>query len=479
MPKLAPLVFTLGLLVGCASQPQLSAPIALRDVGQLPLETATQQATDMPTAQWPDTHWWTRLGDPQLDQLIDTALKQSPTLDAVDARTRNSHTHAALVNATRQPTLNASAQASGTQLPESLAGKERGGSFNVANIWMLNFTWKPDLWGMQRQQWQAAVGLAKATAIDAQAARLTLASNIAQTYVMLAQAYDARDLSNDDINRSQQLEQLYQKRIDTGIDNKIALHQQQSVTASARQQSAAMEQHIDALRNALAELTGNTPAHAATLSRPRLSTASLASPTVVSSDLLVRRPDLLAARWRVEAAQRQLDASNMAFYPSINLSAIAGLIAGGLGDLFSSKALLLNAGPAISLPIWDGQTRRQQVHAHSADYDLAVATYNQTLLHALRETVDALQALRQLSTRMTHLQQARMTAQQAHTRVEKRYQAGLATRIDVLNAQQPLLHLDTEISALLATQRSTSIQLYQALGGGLPLESFATVEHTP
>ena len=132
------------------------------------------------------------------------------------------------------------------------------------------------------------------------------------------------------------------------------------------------------------------------LARQCCKRALQAVPQVLPSELLGHRPDVVAARWRVEAASRGIDASKASFKPSINLSAIVGLASGGLSDLFSSDALLGLGGPAISLPIFDGGRLRGQLDASDADYDLAVADYNQSLVGALHEVTDALQTARSL-----------------------------------------------------------------------------------
>jgi outer membrane protein TolC len=173
----------------------------------------------------------------------------------------------------------------------------------------------------------------------------------------------------------------------------------------------------------------------------------------------------------VEAAQRGIDASKAAFYPTINLSAMAGLAAGNVGDLFGSDALLLQGGPAISLPIFDGGRLRNQLANSDAGYDLAVASYNQALVGALREVADALHSARSLDGQIASATQARDAAQSAWDIATSRYRAGLGTQLDVLAAQRPLLELDRQLTVLRAQRLAASIDLDRALGGGLALDT--------
>jgi len=190
-------------------------------------------------------------------------------------------------------------------------------------------------------------------------------------------------------------------------------------------------------------------------------------PSLLPSELLGHRPDVVAARWRVEAARHGIKASKAAFYPTINLSAMIGLASGGLSDLFSSNSLLVQGGPAISLPIFDGGGLRNQLAKSDADYDLAVATYNQTLVAALREVADALQAARSLDAQIASTLQARSAAQAALQLATTRYRAGLGTQLDVLAAQRPLLQFDQQLATLRAQRITATIDLDRALGGGL------------
>ena len=204
------------LLAGCASSSGLVAEGTLRDPASLSAGKSLDKAK-MSDAAWPSDRWWTAFGDPQLDALVDEALAASPALDAADARTRKAIAQAGLADAARKPSLGAGAQVLGMQIPASLAGEELGGDFNVAELLTLNLKYNPDFWGVDKAKWQAALGNARAAEVDAQAARLTLAANVARTYVALGQAFDAQDAANAEAARSDALVKLNQQRIKAGL----------------------------------------------------------------------------------------------------------------------------------------------------------------------------------------------------------------------------------------------------------------------
>jgi len=467
---LATALATALLATACASSGDIAPRGAMRDAGSLQ-SSGSLAGTPISNAAWPSERWWTAFGDPQLDALVDEALANAPSIEAADARTRKAIAQAGLADAARKPTVGAGAQVLGAQLPPALVGDEIGGDFKVVNVLTLSFAWNPDVWGVSRSKWQAAVGSARATEVDAQSARLALAANVARSYVGLARAFDALDAANAEAARADGLISLNQQRIKAGLDNTIALNQNRSAAAAARQQAQAAQHDIDSMRNALAALLGAGPDRGLEIARPMLKTPGIALPSVLPSDLLARRADIVAARWRVEAAQHGIDASKAAFYPSINLSALAGLAAGNLGDLFGSDALLLNGGPALSLPIFEGGRLEQQLRSSDADRDLAVANYNETLVGAIRDVANAVQAARALDAQVASTTVARDAAARAHALVLQRQRAGLATQLDVLAAQAPLLRLDQQLAALVAARRIASIDLDQALGGGIAVDS--------
>ncbi len=457
------------LLAGCASTHGLAPEGRMHDADKL---TNARSLGDARTsdATFPRFDWWRAFGDPQLDALIKEGLAGNPSLDAADARARQAIAQAGLADAARKPTLGASAQETVVQIPETLAPAPLGGDLQASTVLMLDLKYAPDIWGGKRAQYEAAVGQARAAQVDAQAARLTLSSNIAHAYIALSQAYAARAVAEQQRQRASQLSDLSRQRVKAGIDNQLSLRQAEAGIAGAKLQAQAAQQQIDSLQNALAALLGKGPDRGLEITPPHLLDAPAPSvPQVLPSELLGHRADVVAARWRVEAARRGIDASEASFKPSVNLNAIVGLASSGLSDLFSSDALLAFGGPAISLPIFDGGGLRANLAKSDAAYDLAVAGYNQTLVDALHGVTDAVQAARSLDRQLASATQARDAAAAALELAQARYKAGLGTQLDVLAAQAPLLDLEQQRAALLARRLEATVELDRALGGGLDL----------
>jgi NodT family efflux transporter outer membrane factor (OMF) lipoprotein len=186
----------------------------------------------------------------------------------------------------------------------------------------------------------------------------------------------------------------------------------------------------------------------------------------VPAELLGRRPDLTAERWRVEAASKDIASAKAEFYPNVNLAAFIGLQGLGGGGLLTAASRMLGAGPAVTLPIFDAGRLRGNLAAKDADYDIAVEQYNQTLADAMREVVDQLASFRSLDEQKRQQAAAVATAQEAYDLALLRYREGLGNYLQVLAAEQALLAQESLDADLRARDLSLAISLFRALGGG-------------
>src|SRR5262249_1541009 len=254
---------------------------------------------------WPDTKWWTQFGDPQLNQLIEEGLAGSPTLRIAEARTRAALAQAQVARSARFPQVDARASTTRERFPQqSLVPPPFGGSWDTLSDLQASLSWEVDFWGKNRAAYQQALGEARASELDTRAARLALSANIAHAYVQLERAYLQLDVAEATLHQREQIYKLTQDRSEAGLDSQLDLRQAQSALPAAREQIAQLHEVIDLTRNQLAALLGKGPDRGLTIQRPAASAlAAAALPSSVPSELLGRRPDILAERWRVEAAQ--------------------------------------------------------------------------------------------------------------------------------------------------------------------------------
>ncbi|CDF86757.1 putative outer membrane protein [Pseudomonas knackmussii B13] len=478
MPALRPLgrayalaMLSAAALTGCVSSAGLAPSGKTLDPAHLQAGRSLD-GTPLSNAAWPRQDWWSSLSDPQLDSLIGEALKGTPDLQIADARARQAAAAANAADAERMPTLNAKASYAGIRAPTSVVPSPIGGHYAAVKYGALSFNYDLDLWGGQRAAWEAALGQANAAEVDRQAASINLSVNVARAYSELGHAFIVRDLAKDELDRSQRLFELSKKRMDAGLDSKVQLQQTQTQVASAREQLAAAEQQIASDRISLAVLLGQGPDRGLELQRPRaLQANALSLPSNLPAELLGRRPDIVAARWRVEAANKDIQSAKTQFYPNINLGAMIGLASMHSSDLLSAPSRFYQIAPAISLPLFDGGRLRANLAGKDADYDLAVAQYNKTLVNALGEVSDDLSQLRSLEQRLVDQREARDIAKSNFELAMRRYGEGVGNYLDALSVQQQLLVAERELANLDAQRIDLSVQLVQALGGGFQADS--------
>ncbi|MCM2360213.1 efflux transporter outer membrane subunit [Pseudomonas sp. SR18] len=461
-------------MAGCANYSGLDTQGQRLDANTLQTGQSLN-GVSLSNAAWPRADWWKSLGDPQLDGLIREALQNSPDMQVASARAHQAEAAAYAANAARMPTLDASAGVTRSRLARDQDPLGQGDAYSTVRNIGASFNYTFDLWGGQRAAWEAALGQARAAQVDQQAARLTLAADVAKAYSDLGQAHIVRDLATDDLKRTQQMLDLSKRRLDSGIDSHYQYQQTESLEASAQSQLIDAEKQLQSAKIALAVLLGKGPDRGNELARPTvLKPAAVAVPSVLPAELLGRRPDLIAARWRVEAASKDIAASKTRFYPNLNLSASAGAES-LLGDaMFGSPSRFFNIAPTISLPIFDGGRLRADLDARDADYDLAVAQYNKTLVQALGDIGNTLSQLRETSRQIQAQQHATDIAQQSYDTVVQRYGSGIGNYLDVLSIEQQLLQAQRQLATLNAGQIALSIQLMQALGGGYSADNVAS-----
>ena len=466
-------------LAGCANYSGLTTEGVSLDAKSLKAGQSLGGVTLSPAA-WPKSDWWKSLGDPQLDGLIREALHDSPDMQIASARAHQASAAAYAADAARMPTLDASGSVSRSRLSRSQDPRGQGDNYSTLRSLTGNFNYTFDLWGGQHDTWEAALGQARAAEIDRQAAQLTLAADVARAYSDLGQAHIVHDLADEDLKRTRQMLELSQKRLSSGIDSQYQYQQTESLEASSEASLIDAEKNLQSAKIALAVLLGKGPDRGNEIARPKVLQASaVALPSVLPAELLGRRPDLVAARWRVEAASKSIDAGKTNFYPNLNLSAVAGTQA-LLGDaMFGSASRFFNIAPTVSLPIFDGGRLRADLDARDADYDLAVAQYNKSLVTALGDVSDTISQLRDIGRQIAAQQHATDIAQDSYDTVVQRYGSGIGNYLDVLSIEQQLLQAQRQLATLNAQQIDLSIQLMQALGGGFQTDNLAAATPIP
>jgi len=457
----------LALIAGCASMDGLAPHSSTRDASALAAQQSLRDA-HVADAAWPARDWWKALNDAQLDALIDEAVRGSPTLNIAAARARKALAAADEVATALSPRIDGSASSTRERFPNNgLTPPPLGGSTRTVNQLQATLSWEIDFWGKNRAAYEAALGAARAAEVDAYAARLALSTSIAQAYVQLQRAYLLHDVAVATLAERQRIYELTRDRNAAGLDSRLELKQAESAVPATREVLVALDERMVLARNQIAALLGAGPDRGLAIERPTgAALASVALPSTLPAELIGRRPDVIAQRWRIEAASSDIAAAKAQFYPNVNLVAFAGLQTLGAANLLAAASGMAGVGPAITLPIFDAGRLRANLAGKDADYDVAVEQYNQTLADAMRDVVDQLASFRSVAAQRAQQQQALATTREAYELALLRYREGLGNYLQVLSAEQPLLDQQSLDADLRARELELSINLVRALGGG-------------
>ncbi|HEY5721739.1 MAG TPA: efflux transporter outer membrane subunit [Allosphingosinicella sp.] len=455
------------LCTACASVPDLGERPVPREAAPL------TEGLDLPEVGadqiWPDARWWEGYGDAQLTQLIEEALAASPTLDEAAARVRRAEAIAQQAGARLKPSVDASAQAGAVRISENIGipAEILPSGWNDAGSLSVGLNYDLDLWGKNRSTLRAAMSDADAARADAEAARLALSTGIASTYAELVRLHAVKDAAVTNLRIRTDSEKLIQARKTAGLENDAALARAESGRSSAAADVSAVDEQIELVRNQIAALTGAGPARGRSVDlpdAPRLRSFGL--PEDLGIEMVGRRPDIVAARLRTEALGSRIKAARADFYPNVRISALIGLGSLGLGNLFGAGSTFGTAGPAISLPIFSGGRLQGAYRGARADFDGAVAVYNQTLVQAVREIADVGARQRGLTARLGQTRAALAASERAYALIQARYRGGLTPYFEVLSAEDALNANRRAVADLEASAFALDVALVRALGGG-------------
>jgi len=453
-------------LTGCADMSGIASHAQMRDAASLGLPATPPPGTLQVDAAVP-ADWWRGFGDAQLNALIDRALAQSPNLKLAEARVARANAFTETARAATGPRLTGSLDVS-RQLysangpyPPPLAGN----TYNSGTA-RLTGSWEIDFFGEHRAALQSALGTANAAQAEAQSARLLLAANVARNYIQLARLQAQLGVAERTLAQRNETLQLVKDRVAAGLDTQLEQRQSEGGLPEARQQIEALREQMALTRNALGALVGEPNLPLALDDQALAAIHSIATPTQLPADLLGRRPDVAAARWRVEASAQNVAVARAQFYPNVNLTAFVGLSSIGLDRFVQAGSKEWGAGPAIRLPIFDSGRLRANLRGQSADLDAAVESYNAALLDAVHDAADQIASAAAIDRQAAEQRQAEAAAESTWAIARQRYQAGLGTYLNVLAAETTVLAQRRQAVDLAARRLDTQVALMRALGGG-------------
>jgi multidrug efflux system outer membrane protein len=458
----AGIALALAAVVGCAGLPQKHAPVEL--TAAAPLDGLEAQAGGF----WPEREWWKRYNDSTLDQLVDLGGANSPTLATAHARYDSARQSVRLAAAESGAHLDASADADRQRLsdnglfPPRLLGFQWYNQFDLGLHASYTFDW----WGKQKYAVEGAIDQAHAAQADRSAAALVLAGSIADAYFGWQADQNRLLLAREKLLAVESQAKVTAARVRADLDSADELNGTDLALAASREQIAMLEGSAMLRVVALAALVGRSIGELPQLSAKPLPVVSAGLPDDVKIDLIARRADIVASRWRVEAAEKSLASARAEFFPDISVNALLGVSSLDIGKLLEYGSRVPQVSGAIHLPIFDQGRLKARYGGAQAAIDSAVSSYQDTVVNAARDVAT------QATTRAQIESQRVQRAQQVAAALRMKNTAAARVRQDLADARVELTATESWIDqrdALLqldSAALSADIALQRALGGG-------------
>jgi len=417
------------------------------------------EAAAASTAQ-PANAWWLRFGDPLLDQLIGQALQANTSIRSAQAALQQSRAQRDVTAAGNGPNLSLSGSAQRGQTESRSASN----SFQAG----LDARWEVDIFGANRASLAASEADALAQQASLRDVQVSIAAEVALNYIQLRGTQAQLQIAQNNLASQQETLQITRWRAQAGLLTSLEVEQAISSTAQTAAQIPALQTSLANLRHSLAVLTGQRPLDLdSLLTKPSalaLTDSAISQP--IAAETLRQRADVRAAEHRISAALARVDAADAARYPGFNLGGSLSLSSLTLAGLTGGGALAGSLLGSVSVPLFDGGAAKSQVLAQQAALEQARASYQATVLTALKEVEDALVALRNDSERLKLQQTAASAASAAALLAQNRYSSGLIDFQTVLQTQRTLLSTQDSVASLQTSLSADQVRLVKALGGG-------------
>ena len=447
------------LLAGCATlAPRYETPA-------LPVAPA-YPADGGPDAGAASTTWRATFADPLLLDLIAQSLDHNRDLRAAVLHVEEARAAYGIQRAGQFPTLAAQGSLDRLRIPPIAGLTGTAQTVSAYQVGLGMASWEIDFWGRVRSLKEAALETYLATEAAQRAATVGLIAQVANSYLGICELDERIALARETLASRAETLRIFTRRVEVGSTSRFDLTQVQTLWSQAQILEAQLEQARAAEMNALTMLVGTPielPAEPHPLDEQHMVVDLRAG---LPSDLLSNRPDILAAEHQLKAAHANIGAARAAFFPRIALTGSIGTVSNDLDGLFAAGSQMWRFSPSLSLPLFDGGQRRNNMCLAEVRRDLAVASYEKTVQGAFREVANALSARRWMAEQVATATAA-LAVQHERARLARlRYDNGAAAFLEVLDAQRELLSAEQQLVQLRRGLVSSRVTLYAALGGG-------------
>lgn len=448
----------LAVLSGCAVGPKATTP-------STPMQTAWKEGVTATSAPVLPREWWTLFGDETLNSYEKTAVEANQDLKRASARLSEARALLRVSRADLYPRISGEASYSRNRQSEN-RGLPPGQEIETDDFFGgFDLNYEVDLWGRVRNSVAAARSDATAVAMDLETALLSVTADVARTYCLIRSLDDERNVIEATIALRKDAVRLQQTRHEAGLINEVDVTRAKTELSTVEADLHAILRARARAEHALAVLCGQ-PAGAFTVPREAWALTETVVPAGLPSLLLKRRPDILEAENRLSAAFARIGVAKAAFFPTLKLTGTAGLASADLGTFLNWPSKVWSVGPSIHFPIFEAGRNRANLQAAEARHEQALSSYRRTILTAFQEVEDALSDLSTVSSQRNALGQALLSARDTASLARERYQRGLSSYLEVVDAERAALDAERQEKQLRGQRAISAILLVKALGGG-------------
>lgn len=460
-------ISALSLMTGCQSLNLKPEPTQIVvDKPEPPAADWTEYAPD----ELPTLDWIAEFNDPYLNEMVSEALSANTNIRAASALYDAAVARVDIAEADRLPLVSGSARLNRQQFGFELFNNNHGvpdGAFtNASSNFGVNASWEPDLWGRIDDQINSSELDAQAAQADFAGARLAVTSQVAQTWFNLIEARLLQDLAQRDVETQERSLRLTQRRFESGVAGSSDVRLARSSVANSEAVKISRQQQVAALSRNLEVLLRRYPADAIQ-SAADLPPLPVLTGAGLPSTMLTRRPDLLAAERRLTAQGLSVDTARKALYPRISLEGGLSTGGGSLNRIFDLDSMIASLASNLTQPIFNGGSIKANIRQQQAFLRREAELYSGSVLDAYLEVENALDAEQRLAERETALRVSLDEALKAEERLERRYAEGLASILQLLDAQSRRISAESQLISARTERLNNRVRLHVALGGGL------------
>jgi outer membrane protein, multidrug efflux system len=457
------------LVPGCAvgpnySRPEMPTPPAYRFFEG---EAQAQSLADAP--------WWEVLKDPVLQELVREAIARNLDLRVATARVAEARAQYGIARSFLFPEVGLAAGYSAQQvsrLSEPPQGTAKGKTYQNYSAGFA-LSWEIDLFGRIRREKESAFAAYLATEEGRRAAVITLVADVASTYLFLRELDLQLEVARRTVQTNEETVRYYDNRLKGGVSNRLELDRANANRARTAAVIPQIEQQIALAENALSLLLGRPPGPIARGEALSEKTNPPEVPVGLPASLLERRPDVVAAEQQLVAANANIGAAKALFFPTISLTGLLGTLSGDFSNLLKADSNLWQLSPGLFQPIFQGGRIRRNYDVAKARFEQGAAQYQKAALNSYREVANALISVKKLGEARLEHEDAVDALRDAGTLARSRYDTGLASYLEILNADQQLFDEELLLAQTRGEEMRAFVELYRALGGGWQLEPAA------